>query len=423
MTIRGREFRNVALGVLFLVIVGAGTVFIVRARLHRTPSLDGLGPLIAAKQFDEVESRLQLYLQAHPNSLQANLLMAQVAVDRDDPKPRLALDHLARIKKADRGTLAIVRLTEGKAFSELNRNDLAESAWKEAIRYEPRVPEAGWNLLSLYYVQGRREEAHQLALKLHTVEPDPRDRARLLLELVRQDARPIGPDSRIKTLEPIVQAHPEDFHSAGALGLTLIRNSRIDDGLAILRGLIIQHPGPPDTWDALLQGLDEARQPEELAATLAKLPPKFSADPRFDRHRAAVEQEHHEWAKAADGYLRAWKSDPSDFQVLYRLSRALQAAGRHEEAKAFDLKVRAAQEAREQILALYEQARDDKTFGLTPHPDLYHRLADVRERMGRDDEALAWHRLVLRDQPEEPISQAAVGRLEAVVGVGKTLHL
>ena len=53
-----------------------------------------------------------------------------------------------------------------------------------------------------------------------------------------------------------------------------------------------------------------------------------------------------------------------------------------------------------------------RTLGLAPHPDLYHRLADLRERMGRPDEALAWHRLVLRDAPEDSISLAALGRLK-----------
>ena len=418
MTIRGPRLRNFGLAILFLVLVAAAATFVLRARLPAAPTLDGLGPLITARRFDEVEERLREYLRLHPGSLQANLLMAQVAIDRDDQKPRLALDHLARIKTGDRGTLAIVRLNEGKAYSALGRNDRAESAWTEALRLEPRVPEAGWNLLSLYYVQGRREGAHRLALMLHAVEPDRRDRARLLLELVRHDARPIGPDSRIRTLEPLVRAHPEDFHCASALGLALIRNSRIDEGLTILRRLVEHHAGQPDTWDALLQGLDEARRPDEMAEALAKVPPGLSGDPRFERHRAAIAQERRDWSKAADGYLRAWRADPSDFQVLYRLSRMLQAAGRPEQARVFDLKVRAAQEAREQVLALYEEARDDKALGVAPHPDLYHRLADLRERMGRPDEALAWHRLALRDQPEDPTSRAAVARLRATIDAG-----
>jgi tetratricopeptide (TPR) repeat protein len=342
--------------------------------------------------------------------------MAQVALDRADQKPWLALEHLGRIKATDAKTRAIVLLNEGKAYSALGRNDRAEAAWKEALRLEPRVPEAGWNLLSLYYVQGRRAEAHRLALALHAIEPDPRDRVQLLLELVRQDAQPLGPDSLTRTLEPLVRAHPEDLHTAIALGLALIRSSRADEGLSILRERVERGADDPDAWGGWLLGLDGARRFDELVQAMATLPAALVGDPRFARHRGAIAQQRGDWAGAADAYHRAWRADPADFQVLYRLSRALRAAGRRQEAETFDLKVRAAQEARDQVLSLYEAADADKTLGVVPHPQLYHRLADLRERMGRDDEALAWHHLVLADQPDEPTSRAAVARLQATIG-------
>ena len=158
MTIRMPGLRNLCLSLLLMAIVAAGVGSVLRARLGTAPRLDGLAPLIKARRFDEAEARLREFLRVHPGSLQANLLMAQVALDRDDQKPQLALDHLARIKARDRGTRAMVLLNEGKAYSALGQNDRAEAAWKEALRLEPRIPEAGWALLSLYYVQGRRED-------------------------------------------------------------------------------------------------------------------------------------------------------------------------------------------------------------------------------------------------------------------------
>ena len=61
---------------------------------------------------------------------------------------------------------------------------------------------------------------------------------------------------------------------------------------------------------------------------------------------------------------------------------------------------------------LYYEVLEVKTLGLKPHPELYQRLADLREKMGRFDEARAWHRLVLRDQPDDALSLAALGRLK-----------
>ena len=49
---------------------------------------------------------------------------------------------------------------------------------------------------------------------------------------------------------------------------------------------------------------------------------------------------------------------------------------------------------------------------MAPHTDLYHRLADLREKLGRFDEARAWHRLVLRDVPDDALSLAALERLK-----------
>ncbi len=415
MTIRKRGLRDLGLTLLLIALVATTAALVLAARLRTGPSLGGLDPLLAAGRFDEVERRVEDYLRAHPASIPAHMLMAQVALARHDQKPRLALDHLARIQTRDRETLAIVRLNEGKAYSALTRYDRAEDAWKGAMTLNPQVPEAGWALLGLYYIQGRRADAHRLALALHAIEPDPRDRVQLLLELFRQDAQPLVSETVFPTLEPAVRDHPEDLYTAIALGLALVRSSRFDQGLAILRDTVTRHADSPEAWDGLLRGLDESRQADDLAQAWAKLPPDLAADPRFDRHRGAVAEGRRDWSAAADSYLRAWQADPSDLPVLYRLSRVLQIAGRRTEADAFGLKARDAMAARDRALALYREANADKTLGLVPHPDLYHRIADLREQMGRADEALAWHRLVLQDQAQDPTSRNAVARIEAAI--------
>jgi hypothetical protein len=70
----------------------------------------------------------------------------------------------------------------------------------------------------------------------------------------------------------------------------------------------------------------------------------------------------------------------------------------------------------EEAFKQMREVRDDAvavpTLGVSPHPELYHRLADLRERMGRADEARAWHRLILRDDPTDAISLAALDRLK-----------
>src|SRR5262249_23670288 len=152
-------------------------------------SLKGIDTLLAQQRFDEVEHRLQAYLRNRPEDPQANVLMAQVSLARPDQKPGVALRHLSKVRLGDRAARAVVRLNEGKASSAWGRYVEAEQSWLDALRIDPEVPEAGWALLGLYYVQGRRDEAHELAMRLRKDEPDPRDRVQLLLELLRQDAK------------------------------------------------------------------------------------------------------------------------------------------------------------------------------------------------------------------------------------------
>jgi tetratricopeptide (TPR) repeat protein len=411
MTIRAFPIRKLGLTIVGVGLLATATAFLLRSRLRITSSLDDLQPLLAARRFDDAERRINIYLKEHPDSDRAHLLMAQVCLARGVQKPRLALDHLARIRTGHRGLKAMILLNEGKAYSALGQNDRAEYAWKEALRIEPGAPEVGWDLLGLYNVQGRREDARRLGLTLHAVEPDPRDRAQLLLELIRQDAQPIDLDSLIATLEPLVRAHSEDLHTALALGQALVRNSRLDEGLAILRARVERFADDPDAWNALIRGLDDAGRFEELTGALDRLPPQLAKDPRFDGYRGSALQSRQDWPRAADAYLRAWRADPSDFQVLYRLSRALKAAGRGRDAEAFELRVRGAQEVKDQVLPLYEEANAVKDLGVAPHPDLYHRLAGLREQMGRYDEAVAWHRMVLEYQPDDKQSKEAIARL------------
>ncbi|WP_435010351.1 tetratricopeptide repeat protein [Tundrisphaera lichenicola] len=375
------------------------------------PGLDGLDALLAMDRFDEVERRLNGYLAEHPESAQARVLMAQVALARPENNPRLALEQLGKIATSDDSIRAIVRLNEGKAYSSLGLLELAEAAWIDALRKDPLVPEAGWALLGLYYVEERREEARRLGLALHTIEPDPKDRVQLLLELVRQDARPIVASEIIRTLEPAVREHPDEIKASEALARAYLRDNRPDEGLSILQRLVERSPDDPAAWKSWLDGLEQAARPEELALTFERLPAKLVDDPRFALFQGIISQNRGDWSQAAHQYLRARASDPTSTPVLYRLVRAFRIAGQTEEADRLDIELQARNASFSEILPLYNRANQIKDLGLSPNIDLYRSLADVRERMGHEAEALAWHRLILKQTPGNLASRTALDRL------------
>jgi tetratricopeptide (TPR) repeat protein len=307
----------------------------------------------------------------------------------------------------------MVQVARGNALNRLWRFDEAEAAWLEALKVDPAAPEAGWNLLNLYYLQVREDETRRLALRLFRVEPDPRDRVLLLLELLRPDARPPAPGSVIRLFEPIVRNRPEEFQSSLTLGLALARANRVEDGIDQLRQVVRTHPDRVEAWDCLLTALDETGQVDIMEETLEGVPEALAAAPRLVKHRARVAQGRNRWKEAVELYRQAGAAEPYNRVVEYRLSRALRHIGATAEADRIEQRVRRRDVAIQQVRPLYDQATETPDLGTRPHPDLYQRIAEERDRMQLPEEACAWHKLVLRDDPKNEVSLAALARLGA----------
>jgi tetratricopeptide (TPR) repeat protein len=386
------------------------------------PALDQAIPLAEQGRFDEAQAIVRATLQADPDHPAANLLLAQILLKRpatDDAEggdaaiglAREALEHLERIQNPPYRMQALFPLWRGKALFRLGRLDDAESVWNEALRLDPRIPDAGWGLLEIDYLEGRTEHARQLALRLHEVEPDPHDRVQLLLELVRQDAQPPAPGSLVQWFEPWVELNPGGLAPTLGLGLALVRTGELDRGLELLRRAVEGYPESSVAWEGWLTGLDDAGQIDELAQAVVRVPPALAAKARFARYRGRVAQERQDWKTAAHEYRRSLCDDPHDQKLAYRLARALRQIGATAESEPLDRRYQSYQAAASEVRPLYVEANAIKTLGVEPDPALYRRLADLRERMGLVDEARAWYRVALREQPDDSVSRAALERL------------
>jgi tetratricopeptide (TPR) repeat protein len=358
--------------------------------------------LTSLGRFDDAQRLLASHLEEAPDDARAHYLRAQLMLERPDrsdvafTSDELATidQSLARLARADPGgrivPCAIQALYRGKALYQQKRWQAAEESWHAALALDPLVPEAGWSLLGLYYLQGRRLEARRLALQLIKVETDPRDRAQLLLELVRQDA--IRPDSAslVRQFEPVVAAEPGGITNAIALGHTLIRSGETERGLAVLESLRDAHPGREDVWEGWLSGLETASVDDRLVEEASRVPDVLAASPRLARFRALAAQHRGDWPEAVRECERGVERDPTDFGTLVRLARALRFAGDAARADACDDRVQAYRKAQAGLLAFYDEADQVKSLGVAPHVELCERLALAREAMGRPDEAILW---------------------------------
>jgi tetratricopeptide (TPR) repeat protein len=410
MTLRSLAPIWIALAVL-AVLMGAGALLAWRD-FQAVPNLGAISALARQGQFDRAQTLTARYLQAFPGDDRAHLLMAQLAMDRSDAQPKFALDHLGRIRTGTPKEAAVVRFSVGKAHYQQKRYDLAETCWKEALVFDPTVPEAGWALIDLLDLEARSEESHRLGMRLFEVEPDRRDRVRLLLEMSRLDIDRVAPGSVVQVFEPVWRQNPAYLPLALAVGLALVHNSQSAQGIEVLRDAVERHPNSAEAWDGWLTGLDESYALDLLRRQFACLPKNLAADPRFAKHEANVAQGARDWARAVKAYRRAHAFEPFNGVVLYRFRTALRAVGETTELGRADRLLAVHRNALEQLRPVYAEAFAIKTLGLEPRPQLYHRLAGLREEVGRFDEARAWHRLVLRDVPDDALSLAALTRLK-----------
>src|SRR5262245_50485869 len=81
------------------VLVGAGGLLAWRV-VHAPKDLGPICALAREGRFDRAQELLDRYLAGVPGDNRAHLLMAQLAMDRLDARPQLALNHLVQVRSS-----------------------------------------------------------------------------------------------------------------------------------------------------------------------------------------------------------------------------------------------------------------------------------------------------------------------------------
>ena len=163
LEVRGRQphrprFVVLVLGVATVALLAASLWPIVQkgSRAWTATELDvrQVQRLAAAGRFEQALQQVETALVTDPDNGVFRVMAAQLALDRPDPQPQRALAHLGRLRSADPVLAARAKFAQGRAVYALFRFAEAEDCWLEALRLDPRVPEAAWALLDLYYLEG-----------------------------------------------------------------------------------------------------------------------------------------------------------------------------------------------------------------------------------------------------------------------------
>ncbi|MBI3462966.1 MAG: tetratricopeptide repeat protein [Planctomycetes bacterium] len=391
-----------ACGVVLLSGVGWGLA----SYLNRKSSLVQARTLLAAGDWARAEVELKKYLAGGARAAQTNeakLLLAQVLARLE--KHGESLELLESIPDtAPEAPRA--RVAQGNHYWDRAGWLKAESLWKRALQLDPRVPEAGWWLLDLYFMHGRFQEAEQLALQLYDTEPDSRDRIGLLWELVRQDNERMDPSTVKGRMEDALREHPDDFHSQLALARSYGGSGQIEKALNLVQQLASAHVSSVEVWETWLWCLYESGNFAEIRQLLESLSPEISSDRRVQKYHAAALEDAGDWSAAREIYEKRLQGDPYDRKAHYRLSRVLRGLGQEQQADWHEQRSRQLDAARENLARLYASRSGALVTG-----DLCAQAADYCEALGRREQALRWFQEALRREPTHKAAAAGLARL------------
>jgi tetratricopeptide (TPR) repeat protein len=279
------------------------------------------------------------------------------------------------------------RVLEGIGLWRLHRWQAAEQAWKAALAANPQVERAAWQLLHVYFIQQRFAEAEELALRVYPIEPEPRDRTLLLLELVRQDNERLGPEATARELEPVTILEPDNASALRALGTTFVQLRRFTDGAALIERAHAIDPDSEESQFARVWYLYETGQTERLKEVFDELPAARREQARFQRYRGMWAEAVDDAAEAERAYRAAIERDPADRKAHYQLARLLRARGSESDAAEHEAASRRLDDAREQLAACYQRALQANH---DPPADLCREFSRWCAELGRTRQAKFW---------------------------------
>jgi tetratricopeptide (TPR) repeat protein len=307
---------------------------------------------------------------------------------------------------------------EARACLALGRAAQAERALESAEAAAPREPDPWLLRLELLRLEDRPLEALRIGWAAYeAVAPSSR---RAVLRDLTLALLAETPDALARaTLDRWIEADPDDVDARVArIALDRRRADQPRAGdpdrasrVAALDDLLRRAPGHAGAREALILALADAGQVDRGRAVLDAWPAS-DRDARYYRLRGRWDLDYDRRpADAVTSFRRALADLPHDWKTRYRLARALQVLGRHDEARA----------AAESVTRLRD-ALDPSSLGPRLDADLAHLddprsrldLADLCGRVGLDRLADAWR----RDASEGPTAPQSPGRGSEVLPAG-----
>ncbi len=229
-------------------------------------------------------------------------------------------------------------LAEARACLALDRAGEAENALQRAIAADPSDPEPWRLLLELLRVEDRTEEAQRLGWEGYA-EVSPAARRGLLRDLTLALLADLPEDLARSMLDRWTTADPADIHAQVARLKRIAAMPRQGDPdrdtqIATLSELVERNPRQLAAREALVSALAEAGEPDRGRQILDTWPADARDSSLYARLQGRWDLDYdHQPARAITAFERVLAVMPQDWKTRYRLARALQTLGRHDEAR------------------------------------------------------------------------------------------
>lgn len=290
----------------------------------------------------------------------------------------------------DRATSAALNAQARAALAE-GRAHVAEQALRRACELDPSDSQS-WRLrLQILRIEDRPLEAIDLGWKAHAAIA-PAARAELLRDLTLALLAEAPDDLARRTLESWAASDPDDLDARVALERRRSEVPREGDPsraerISALEALLELYPDHLGLREALILDVANAGDPDRGRALLDAWP-SDQRDVRYDRLRGRWDLEYDaQPLRAVEAFRRALAVLPHDWSTRYRLSRALHALGRHDEAQQAATTVRRLREALDPARL---GPRLDADLAKLEDPRSRQDLADLCDQAGLTRLADAW---------------------------------
>ncbi len=398
----------VGIGVLGVALISAAA-FLWQWSQPPDPALLAAADLALQDHRPEDALRLaQRYLKKSPQSAAA-LYLAGQAADQLRRKDE-AVEILARVDAEDNSPEAVqCAVLAGKTCWEQGRARDAEKYFRQALRHAPKDVAANRHMVSLMSVEGRRWESRLYLLELVSHEQHTFEELILLGDP--------WPDYELAAeLKRFHQARPEDPLPLLGLARMAVHRQDFTQARDMLRKVIATDPQLVEAhawlgWTYVQDSKDAAA----LAGWQRELPATASEHPMVWLVRGMGAEHLGQKEAAVRCFGEALQRDPNYDLAVYRLSRALAAIHKTDEAEI----VRRRSDVLQSLGATLKNIHRDPKQNL----EAFRQLAENMEALGRLREAWAWYQLIAMVNPEQTWASTEAERLEVRLADGPYLTL